>query len=66
MYKILKYADIKSVVFHSKVKNKNDLFNLIKKRYYKVVVTTSILERAFLTASSLPRTSAFKTTLISF
>ena len=45
MYKILKYAHIKSVVFHSKIRNKNDLFNLIKKRYYKVVITTSILER---------------------
>ena len=45
MHKILKHAHIKSVVFHSKVPNKNDLFSLIKKRYYKIVITTSILER---------------------
>ena len=45
MHKILKFVNIKSVVFNSLVKSKKELFELIKKRVYKVVITTTILER---------------------
>ena len=45
MHKILKFANIKNIAFHSRVKSKQELFELIKRKVYKIVVTTTILER---------------------
>ena len=45
MKRILKQANIKSLVFHSKIIDKENLFILIKKKVYQIVITTTILER---------------------
>ncbi len=45
MKKILVFSGISNVVFNSQIKNKEEIFSLIKKRVYKIVITTTILER---------------------
>lgn len=45
MYDVLRTMGISCVVFNSKIKNKDEVFRLIKRRVYKIVITTSILER---------------------
>jgi len=44
-HKFLSKLNVKSILFNSKVNNKQELFNLIKRKTYKVIITTSILER---------------------
>ena len=44
-YNFLSKLNVKSILFNSKVNNKQELFNLIKRKTYKVIITTSILER---------------------